>query len=460
MKKMFLPILLLQLMISCSDDDLDTPVPPEPEVVLPELSERLNAGGETTVFIADGTAFENPSANLTAAQIDDHDAGDEEFDVEFDLAGTATSPGLGPRFNHNQCSACHPADGRADFPIDLAAPGGLLYRVSMGNDPNTGPIAVPNYGKQAQNQSIPGIAPEFDYKVEWEEITETLADGTVVDLHKPTFTYENPYSPITSDIQISPRIGPPVIGLGLLEAIPENDILALADETDQDGDNISGKANYVINPENGMRELGRFGWKANTSTLKVQTAAAYNDDMGITSDIFPMDEVNDGFPDDPEISAEVVRLVTFYTQTLAVPAPRNIEDESVRKGAAIFESIQCASCHVPKQRTLEASIDALANQTIWPYTDMLLHDMGEGLSDNRADFLATETEWKTRPLWGIGLTGLVSENGNTHLLHDGRARSIMEAILWHGGEAQPSKDKFKILNTEEREDLLAFINSL
>jgi len=458
MKRVLLSILLVQLMISCSGDDLG--VPPPPEVSLPELSERLNAGGETTVFISDETAFENPSANLTAEQIDEHDEGDEEFDVVFDLAGTSESPGLGPRFNHNQCSACHPADGRAEFPIDLGDLSGLLYRVSMGNDLNTGPIPVPNYGKQAQNQSIPGLAPEFDYKVEWEEIPETLADGTVVNLRKPTFTYENPYSPISSDIQISPRIGPPVFGLGLLEAIPENDILALADETDQNGDNISGKANYVINPETGLRELGRFGWKANTSTLRIQTAGAYHDDMGLTSEIFTTDEVNDGFNDDPEISSEVLRLVTFYTQTLAVPAPRGIENENVRRGAAIFERIQCASCHVPKQRTLEASIDALANQTIWPYTDMLVHDMGEGLSDNRADFLATETEWKTRPLWGIGLTGLVSENGNTDLLHDGRARNITEAILWHGGEAQSAKDQFKILNTEEREDLLAFINSL
>jgi len=456
MKRAFLSILLVQILFSCSGDDLGVPEPPV--TLLPELTERLNAGGATTVFVTDETAFENPSANLTAEQIADHDAGDEEFDVIFDLAGTATSPGLGPRFNHNQCSACHPADGRSEFPMDIGILSGLLYRVSIGNDPNTGPIAVPNYGKQAQNQSIPGIAPELDYKVAWEEITETLADGTVMNLRKPTFTYENPYSPIPSNVLISPRIGPPVFGLGLLEVIPENDILALADETDQNGDNISGKANYVINPETGLRELGRFGWKANTSTLRVQTAGAYHDDMGLTSEIFTTDEVNDGFNDDPEISSEVLQLVTFYTQTLAVPAPRNIEDEGVRRGAVIFNEIQCASCHVPKQRTLEASIDALANQTIWPYTDMLLHDMGEGLSDNRADFLATETEWKTRPLWGIGLTKTVG--GHTDLLHDGRARNIMEAILWHGGEAQASKDSFKNLNTEEREDLMAFVNSL
>lgn len=456
MKKAFLSFVLLPLIFSCTRDEFTSPIPPVAQI--PELGERLNAGGETTVFVTDETAFENPSANLTAEQIEEHDAGDEEFDVVFDLAGSDVSPGLGPRFNHNQCSACHPADGRSEFPADINELSGLLYRVSIGNDLNTGPLEVPNYGKQAQNQAIPGIAPELDYKVTWEEITETLLDGTVVNLRKPTFSYENPYMPVPQNLLIAPRIAPPIIGLGLLEAIPESDILALVDENDQNGDNISGKANYVINPETGVRELGRFGWKANTSTLRVQTAGAYLDDMGITSDIFSMDEVNDGFKDDPEISSEVLELVTFYTQTLAVPAPRNIEDENIRRGSAIFESIQCASCHVPKQRTLEASIDALANQTIWPYTDMLLHDMGEGLSDGRADFLATETEWKTRPLWGIGLTETVS--GHTDLLHDGRARNIMEAILWHGGEAQASKDKFKILDAEDRADLMAFINSM
>ncbi|KAB1158569.1 c-type cytochrome [Tenacibaculum aiptasiae] len=452
MKKLLL-ITCITLIISCSDEPATNEYTP-----LTDLTERELAGGETTIFSSTSFAFENPAANLTGLNLDLHLAGDAEFENTFVTAGSPINPGLGPRFNNTNCVACHPRDGRAAFPTNVNAVSGLLYRISLGNDPATGPIAVPNYGTQAQNQSVIGFVPEMDYKVTWQEHNEVLADGTVVTLRKPTFSYENPYMPIPSGIKISARIAPPVFGLGLLEAIPENDILALADENDVDGDGISGKANYVINPETGAKELGRFGWKANTSNLRIQSAAAYHEDMGITNEIFSKDIPKDGFADDPEITPEVLNQVTVYCQTLAVPAARNITDEKVQRGATIFNQINCASCHTPKQQTQTASISALANQTIWPYTDMLLHDMGDGLADNRGDFLANGKEWKTRPLWGIGLTQVV--NGHTNFLHDGRARNITEAILWHDGEAKQSKEAFKQLTKKDRDELLAFINSL
>ncbi len=436
----------------CSDDVIKRYVP------LENLQERLMAGGETTIFSSTSFAFENPATNLIGQDLQDHLAGDAEFENIFVTAGSPINPGRGPRFNNTTCIACHPRDGRAKFPDVINAPSGLLYRLSLGNDLVNGPMEVPNYGKQAQNQSVIGFQPELDYTITWEETSETLADGTVIALRKPVFSYENPYTSIPSDVLISPRIAPPVFGLGLLGFIPEIDILSMEDINDADADGISGKANYVLNPETGQTELGRFGWKANTSNIRIQTASAYHEDMGVTNEIFSIDNPSDGQLDDPEITSEVLKQVTLYCQTLAVPAPRNIENESVRRGATLFSTIQCASCHIPKQRTLNASITALQNQIIWPYTDMLLHDMGEGLADNRPDFLADGQEWKTRPLWGIGLTQVV--NGHTNFLHDGRARNIMEAILWHGGEAEESKIMFKNLSTEGREDLLAFINSL
>lgn len=210
--------------------------------------------------------------------------------------------------------------------------------------------------------------------------------------------------------------------------------------------------------------LGRFGWKANTATILEQCAGAYLEDMGITSPIFPTEtgmgqsNGNDGMGDDPEIALEVVDEVAFYCKTLGVPAARNLNEAAVQRGSQLFESIQCAKCHIPKMITEYNPIQVLSNQVFYPYTDMLLHDMGEDMADNRPDFLANGREWKTRPLWGIGLTQIV--NGHTHFLHDGRAKNITEAILWHGGEATTSKEAFKNLTAEERSDLLAFINAL
>ena len=270
--------------------------------------------------------------------------------------------------------------------------------------------------------------------------------------------------PFPASAMLSPRIATPVFGLGLLEGIPEAALLSNQDVNDANNDGISGKANYVWDVQLQQNRIGRFGWKANATSVLIQCAGAYVDDMGVTNYVFPnetgQNQFNgqDGLSDDPEISDAILNQVTFYCKTLAVPAPRNISNINVKRGAKTFEEISCTKCHTPKQQTGYNSITALSNQTFYPYTDLLLHDMGQALADNRPDYLASGTEWKTRPLWGIGLTQVV--NGHTNFLHDGRARNLTEAILWHGGEAQTSKEKFKQLSTTKRNELLAFLNSL
>jgi CxxC motif-containing protein (DUF1111 family) len=329
---------------------------------------------------------------------------------------------------------------------------------------NNAPIPVPGFGEQIQNHAIFGYEPEGKFQVTYTPIIETFADGTQVTLQKPTYSLIDTYIPFPAEAQLSPRLASPVFGLGLLEAIPEYYILANEDVNDADGDGISGKANYVFDHRSNSMQLGRFGWKANTANIMEQCAGAYVHDMGVTNPLFPFEtgygqtNGSDGMGDDPEISQALLDEITFYCQTLGVPAPRNLDDEGVKRGAALFEQIQCAKCHIPKMISGSFSVAEVANQTFYPYTDMLLHDMGEELADNRSDYLASEREWRTRPLWGIGLTQVV--NGHTDFLHDGRAKNITEAILWHGGEAKASKEKFKNLSASQREDLLKFINSL
>ncbi|MCF6132015.1 thiol oxidoreductase [Flavobacterium sp. WG47] len=456
-KNTFLLAIFSSFLFSCNNND--------DYVDLPDLNERLYAGGETTVFSENSTAFRTPAVNIYGTDLDMHLLGDTDFEQAFVTAPAQINNGLGSIFNNTSCVSCHPKDGRAAFPENMVNLSGLLLRASIpGMDAHGGPNPVPGFGTQIQNQAVFGTFPEARYQVAFETKTETLADGTVVTLRKPVISLYDSYIPFPANGMLSPRIATPVFGLGLLESIPEANLLAIQDVNDTDGDGISGKANYVWDPTANQLKIGRFGWKAGAPTVLVQCAGAYVDDMGVTNYVFP-NEVGasqsngqDGLTDDPEIADETLNQVTFYCRTLAVPAPRNITTDAVRKGAKTFEEISCTKCHVPKQQTGFNIIAAISNQTIYPYTDLLLHDMGADLADNRPDFLASGTEWKTRPLWGIGLTQVV--NGHTHFLHDGRARNMTEAILWHGGEAQASKEKFKQLSTQKRNELLAFLNSL
>ena len=425
------------------------------------------SGGDTTVFDATSHAFSTPAPNLSADALAKHLAGDVEFEAMFVTVPAEVNPGLGPVYNNISCINCHVRDGRGRAPTSGEKLASLLFRVSLPNqdgDVTHGPVPVPGFGTQLNNRAIFGVPPEGTVTIDYTEGELTTSDGSKVYLRTPRYRIEDTYQPLPDDVEISPRVAPVVFGLGLLEAIPESTILAFADEADQDGDGISGKANYVWDVQKNGLSLGRFGWKANQPTLLQQVASAYHDDIGITTSLLPRENSAgqpqyDGRGDDPELSDEILDLVTFYVQTLAVPARRNLDDPFAQRGEQLFESAGCASCHIPTLQTGSlADVPAVSNQTIHPYTDLLLHDMGAGLADNRPDFLASGSEWRTPPLWGIGLVKVV--NGHTNYLHDGRARGLLEAILWHGGEAEQSREVVQQMHASDRAALLAFLESL
>ncbi len=308
--------------------------------------------------------------------------------------------------------------------------------------------------------------PEARINITYTDLPVTYPDGTTIMLHKPNYTVQNPYTSLPADYFLSPRLAPPIVGLGLLEKIPESTILSFQDPNDANGDGITGKANYVFDSVDKKVEIGRFGWKANSATLLMQIASAYLQDMGITSYALTKESA-DGQPQMnavhgdvyPELVDSLLNYVLFYVKTLAVPARRNITDNDVQRGQALFAQINCSGCHRPTIQTgIDETAGYLSNQRIHPYTDLLVHDMGDGLADDRQDFLATGREWRTAPLWGIGLFSIT--NGIPYYLHDGRANTIEEAILWHGGEAQKAKEQYMNLSKTDRNKLLKFLNSL
>lgn len=464
MKKIINIAILPLLLLSCSKND--SPTPDEYEGIdLPNISERTYAGGATTVFSVNSKAYSAPAENLTEADNLRHDEGDAMFEVTFVSDPSQPYHGLGPIYNSNSCISCHPGDGRAAFPTDLVRSRGFFMRVSLpGADSNGSPIPVPGFGTQVQNHAITGFKPEGTFGVSYTDSIVNFKDGTKVTLKVPHYTLTGVSATVPPNILISPRTSMPIYGLGLLEFIPEADLKALEDVEDKNKDGISGKINYVWDGVHKRTMVGRFGWKANTATLLDEAAGSFSGDLGVTNHYYPIEIgkgqafSDDGNTDGDQMTKDQVDATEFYLRTLAVPAARNMNKKSVRNGARIFEGIGCAKCHVAKQRTLAAPINALANQTFYPYTDMLLHNMGPALADRRPDFLADGYEWRTRPLWGIGLQEIAS--GHTNFLHDGRAKNITEAILWHGGESERSKAIFLKLKKKEREDLLEFLNSI
>ncbi len=433
----------------------------------PTFGESL--GGDTTAFSAGSNAFELSARNLTNEERRVFEVGDSFFEQNWVTAPASTEArdGLGPTFNAQACSSCHSHDGRARPPESDADPvRGLLLRLSV-PDPD-GPVDDSIYGGQLQDRAINGVPPEGRIAITYETITGNYLDGAPYSLIEPTYAIlDAAFGPLHPNLMISPRIAPAVIGMGLLEAIPEERILSLADPEDMDSDGVSGRPNMVWDIGKQENVLGRFGWKANQPNVEQQAAGAFHGDIGITSRLFPRDDCppaqhecvaapNGG---SPEIADERLDRVAFYVKTLAVPAMRDVNNSEVRRGAGLFVETGCAACHTPRHVTSEDyAVRPLRDQVIFPYTDLLLHDMGEGLADNRPDGLASGSEWRTAPLWGIGLVETV--NGHTRFLHDGRARSIEEAILWHGGEGRQSRDLFKGLSSEERDALLRFLRSL
>jgi CxxC motif-containing protein (DUF1111 family) len=439
---------------------------------------EAQSGGKASVAQSDHNAFSLPSANLPPSRRLDFSVGNSFFRNPWVIAPATTTArdGLGPLFNTNACQNCHIKDGRGHPPAAEAESAvSMLLRLSIPAQPGQqetlhrqGVIAEPTYGSQLQDMAIPGHAPEGKIRLDWQYQTLTLADGTPVELRSPRLQLTAlGYGPLHAQTQFSLRIAPPMIGLGLLEAISEADLLAHEDPQDRNDDGISGRANRVWDIARQQSVPGRFGWKAGQPSLNQQNAHAFAGDMGLTSGLVPTDDCtqtqsacrqapNGGHP---EVSDNILASVLFYSRNLAVPLRRAADDRQVLAGKALFHQAGCAGCHVPAfTTTSQAAEPELANQKIRPYSDLLLHDMGDGLADNRAEFQASGREWRTPPLWGIGLTETVS--GHTQFLHDGRARNLLEAILWHDGEARPAKAQVMNFDADQRQALLAFLNSL
>lgn len=435
----------------------------------PELDARL--GGDTTREVTGRNSFGFPAPTLTNEERRVFEIGDSFFTQNWVTAPASTDArdGLGPMMNAQACSSCHLLDGRGTPASTDDGDLGLLLRLSVpGSDGTTASHAV--YGDQLQDRAILGVAPEGELVITYTEQEGTYGDGTPYSLRVPTYEIDAPaFGPLGDDILISPRLAPQVIGVGLLEAVAEDAIVSAADPDDSDGDGISGRPNRTWNPRTQQFELGRFGWKANVPTVEAQVAGAFSGDIGITSTLHPEESCTPSQTDciaapsggEPELDDERLGSVTFYSRTLSVPAMRESDDPTVREGFVLFEELGCASCHVPEHRTAgidEVGVAALADQTIFPYTDLLLHDMGDGLADGRPDFDATGTEWRTPPLWGLGL--ITEVNGERFLLHDGRARTLEEAILWHGGEAAAAAERFRTADRDDRLALVAFLDAL
>lgn len=442
------------------------------EGVNPVDNPYVYSGGEITVFDHSSNAF-----GFVNPRLDDTEellffVGNSFFKQSWVTAPSSTTArdGLGPLFNARSCSSCHIKDGKGVPKLESGNESvGFLVRISQSGmtDEHGGPLPHLEYGGQLQEESVLNDGGEGSVQVDYEYKTVYYADGTSKTLRKPIYTVLDQNGQPITGIDISPRVGQHMIGLGLLEAINENDITAYANSETAQQFQVSGRPNYVYSVAHDQMELGRFGWKANQPTIRQQVAAALNGDLGIKTGMFPQenhtalqtDYENLTSGGDPEIEDDDFEKLVLYSSNLAVPARRNYDDEDVKAGAEIFKIIGCTSCHRTAYHTgVHEEFPSLSNQLIYPYTDMLLHDMGEGLADHRADYGASGSEWRTAPLWGIGLIETV--NNHTYFLHDGRARDIEEAILWHGGEAETIKNTFINLDAKSRDQVLQFLNSL
>ena len=437
---------------------------------LPE--ERLAGGATTNERLGGSNVFTLPAANITREHESEFFAGNSFFNQNWVQAPASTTArdGLGPFFNARTCSGCHFKDGRGRPPLAEGEPfNAVLLRLSVpGRGAQGEPLPEPTYGGQLQPFGISGVLPEASPRVVVSERSGAYADGEPYSLLEPRYEIlELNYGPLAGNVLVSPRVAPAMIGLGLLEAIPEERLRSLEDPQDSDGDGISGRLNSVWDVERQAIATGRFGWKAEQPTVRQQAAGAFLGDVGITSSLFPARECSPTHAEclnavdggSPEISDDLLDKVELYSQLLAVPVRRRVTDSEVVAGSALFAEIGCASCHVPRHQTGSfADRPELEYQVIFPYTDLLLHDMGPELSDQRPSFEAEGAEWRTPPLWGLGHYGTV--NRHDRLLHDGRARGVAEAVLWHGGEGEAAREAFRQLSVAERARVVAFVESL
>lgn len=454
----------LSFVVACGGD---TPVRPSAPIDSTSTAGDPNSGGVMTVYDASSKAFGQPGPALTAEQLDEHKAGDAVFDATFVPTGPGNpvNPGLGPRFDNVSCVGCHTNDGRGRPPQPGDQFNSMIFRVSIaGSSAEGGPLAAPGYGTQLELRATPDLTgPMAVMSITYTDSAGAFPDGETYTLHVPHYTISAPYRTLPSNMLLSPRVAPPNFGLGLLEAVPADSIVALSTNASNIAAGVAGHPNYVWDAVGQKSAIGRFGFKANIASILEQCAAAANGDIGITTSVFPDEPCTDavaGCGSHPvELSDTLLHQLQRYVQTLGVPARRSVSNTTVMRGEHLFQTVGCASCHQPTLHTGTVPGDPeLSQQTIHPYTDLLLHDMGPGLADNRPDYLATGQEWRTTPLWGIGLTAVV--NGHSTFLHDGRAQSLIEAIMWHGGQASAARDRFKALVKADRDAVVSFLNSL
>ena len=460
-----------------------TPNPLEPSGFLPP------PGGETTLARQSSRTFVYPATNMD-------DVGELDFWTGFALfrdpwviapSSTTARDGLGPLYNARACETCHRSGGRSKLDYGRSPPISVVVRIGVGEYGDT-LKPHPDYGSQLQTHAIPGAlgsgalrpdavesasfgAGEASLSIQWQAVRGTFADGTPYELLAPTYEVDQLQSgALQGEVQLSARVAPPLLGLGLLEAIPAEVILDRADPDDRNGDGISGRANLVTHPITGEPTLGRFGWKASQPTLATQVALAFREDIGITNGIYPDESCTESqmtcrglstgadAPDNVEIGDDLLEYVESFVANIALP-PAGESNPEVRLGSELFRDSGCNECHRPGYTTGESAHgEHLARQAIRPYTDLLLHDMGEGLADRAADGRPGDPEWRTPPLWGLGLARHIT--GGESYLHDGRARTIAEAILWHGGEAAESREKFRSMDQTQRAALEAFVRAL
>ncbi|WP_281017489.1 MULTISPECIES: di-heme oxidoredictase family protein [unclassified Minwuia] len=453
-----------------------------------EPFEMMAGGAATSRKTPDGNAFSHSSANLDFEGERDFKLGNALFRKLWvsSPSSTQASDGLGPLYNARSCQRCHLKDGRGHPPeagernatsmfLRLSVPPQTDAERALIASGAVASLPEPTYGGQLQDFAVPGLPAEGRMVIRYREEAVSLSGGETASLRHPTYSVGDPaFGPLHPETLLSPRVAPQMIGLGLLEAIHPDDIHALADPDDRDGDGISGRVSIVRDAATGGETLGRFGWKAGNPTVAQQSADALAGDIGVSSPLAPRHHGDCTQAESPclqmatgvqarlgetEAPDPVLPLIAHYARNLAVPARRDVSDPTVLKGKRLFHETGCASCHHPKFVTRrDAPVAEHRFQLIWPFTDLLLHDMGEGLADNRPVGSASGREWRTAPLWGIGLTETV--NGHTYFLHDGRARNLLEAILWHGGEAEQARETVVDMSPEDRAALIRFLESL
>ncbi|MDQ0455348.1 di-heme oxidoreductase family protein [Rhizobium paknamense] len=466
---------------------VDTVTRPASDFSRAEPFEAMSAGSATFVGRVDHSVFRHALPSLSLEDQHRFVLGKALFEKLWVSAPSSTqaSDGLGPLFNARSCESCHQNGGRGRPPTEagdatsmflrLARPArdrqeqaeiAALKRLNMPDD---------TYGRQLQDHAVPGLAAEGQVAVTYDDVPVTLSGGETVVLRRPHYAVTDlAYGPLGPDTTLSPRIANPMIGMGLIEAIAEADILALAGQQASDGKGIKGTPAFVLDHLSGQKVLGRFGWKAENGSVRDQSASALAGDIGISSpddlrhagDCTAAEKACLALPNGvqarlgaTEAPPPVLDLMTLYAESLAPPKRRTVDDPAVLKGKAAFYGAGCATCHHPKFVTRsDAANPAFAFQLIWPYSDFLLHDMGEDLADGQQVGLASGRQWRTPPLWGIGLARTV--NGHAFYLHDGRARSLDEAILWHGGEAEEAREAFRSMTPDDRRALVTFLESL